>query len=120
MCAFLNVLSSIQVLTEEDTGCITVFPSAASPTVYLMPPTDSIKCFIGELNNPSLSETGSSVFKKQYTSDDELDDLDTSINSIFSAPGTTNSSEWMPKGYGRRKIVRYKLLREIWKEDGLQ
>lgn len=92
----------------------------ASSTVYLMPSTESIRRFIGELNNPSLSETGSSVYKKQYTSDDELDDLDTSINSIISPPGTTSSSEWMPKGYGRRKTVRYQLLREIWKEDGLQ
>ncbi|XP_010494294.1 PREDICTED: uncharacterized protein LOC104771465 [Camelina sativa] len=114
-----DVLNS-EASTEEDNGCITIFPCAASPTVYLMPSTDSIKRFIGELNNPSLSESGSSVFKKQYTSDDELDDLDTSINSILSAPGTTNSSEWMPKGYGRRKTVRYQLLREIWKEDGLQ
>ncbi|VVB01974.1 unnamed protein product [Arabis nemorensis] len=113
-----DVLNS-EGLTEEDNGSIIVFPCAASPTVYLMPTVDSIKRFIGEMNNPALSETGSSVFKKQYTSDDELDDLDTSINSIFSAPGTTNSSEWMPKGYGRRKIVRYQLLREIWKEDGL-
>ncbi|CAH2046983.1 unnamed protein product [Thlaspi arvense] len=114
-----DVLNS-EGLTEEDNGCITVFPCAASPTVYLMPATDFIKRFIGELNNPSLSETGSSVYKKQYTSDDELDDLDTSINSIISAPGTTSSSEWMPKGYGRRKTVRYQLLREIWREDGLQ
>ncbi|KAL1225301.1 hypothetical protein V5N11_003844 [Cardamine amara subsp. amara] len=115
-----DVLNSEVTTEEEDNACITLFPCAASPTVYLMPSTDSIKRFIGELNNPSLSETGSSVYKKQYTSDDELEDLDTSINSIFSAPGTTNSSEWMPKGYGRRKIVRYQLLREIWKEDGLQ
>ncbi|XP_010481889.1 PREDICTED: uncharacterized protein LOC104760629 [Camelina sativa] len=114
-----DVLNS-EVSTEEDNGCIIIFPCAASPTVYLMPSVDSIKRFIGELNNPSLSESGSSVFKKQYTSEDELDDLDTSINSILSAPGTTNSSEWMPKGYGRRKTVRYQLLREIWKEDGLQ
>ncbi|XP_024013291.1 LOW QUALITY PROTEIN: uncharacterized protein LOC18020587 [Eutrema salsugineum] len=114
-----DVLNS-EGVTEEDNGCITVFPCAASPTVYLMPSADSIKRFIGELNNPSLSETGSSVYNKQYTSDDELDDLDTSINSIISAPGTTSSSEWMPKGYGRRKTVRYQLLREIWKEDGLQ
>ncbi|KAF8091833.1 hypothetical protein N665_0433s0002 [Sinapis alba] len=114
-----DVLNS-EGLTEEDNGCIIDFPCAASPTLYLMPSTDSIKRFIGELNNPSLSETGSSVYKKQYTSDDELDDLDTSINSIISAPGTTSSSEWMPKGYGSRKSVRYQLLREIWKEDGLQ
>ncbi|CAH8390754.1 unnamed protein product [Eruca vesicaria subsp. sativa] len=107
-------------LIEENNGCITVFPCAASPTIYLMPSTDSIKRFIEELNNPSLSETGSSVYKKQYTSDDELDDLDTSINSIISAPGTTSSSEWMPKGYGRPNTIRYQLLREIWKEDGLQ
>ncbi|XP_013607178.1 PREDICTED: uncharacterized protein LOC106313812 [Brassica oleracea var. oleracea] len=114
-----DVLNS-EGLSEEDNGCIIVFPCAASPTVYLMPSTDSIKRFIGELNNPSFSEVGSSVYKKQYTSDDELDDLDTSINSIISAPGTTSSSEWMPKGYRRRKTVRYQLLREIWKEDGLQ
>ncbi|CAF2141930.1 unnamed protein product [Brassica rapa] len=114
-----DILNS-EGLTEEDNGCIIVFPCAASPTVYLMPSTESIRRFIEELNNPSLSETGSSVYKKQYTSDDELDDLDTSINSIISAPGTTSSSEWMPKGYGSRKTVRYQLLREIWKEDGLQ
>ena len=116
----LTLLSATQGLTEEDNGCIIVFPCAASPTVYLMPSTESIRRFIGELNNPSLSETGSSVYKKQYTSDGELDDLDTSINSIISAPGTTSSSEWMPIGYGSRKTVRYQLLREIWKEDGLQ
>ncbi|CAN7124239.1 unnamed protein product [Brassica rapa subsp. narinosa] len=114
-----DILNS-EGLTEEDNGCIIVFPCAASPTVYLMPSTESIRRFIEELNNPSLSETGSSVYKKQYTSDDELDDLDTSINSIISAPGTTSSSEWMPKGYGSRKTVRYQLLREICKEDGLQ
>ncbi|KAG2301939.1 hypothetical protein Bca52824_030590 [Brassica carinata] len=114
-----DVLNS-EGLTEEDNGCIIDFPCAASPTVYLMPSTESIRRFIEELNNPSLSESGSSVYKKQYTSDDELDDLDTSIDSIISAPGTTGSSEWMPKGYGRRKTVRYQLLREIWKEDGLQ
>ncbi|CAH8332508.1 unnamed protein product [Eruca vesicaria subsp. sativa] len=114
-----DVLNS-EGLTEEDNGCIIVFPCAASPTVYLMPSTESIRRFIGELNNPSLSETGSSVYMKQYTSDDELDDLDASIKSIISAPETTSTSEWMPKGYGRSKTVRYQLLREIWKEDELQ
>lgn len=92
VCVLTLFCSSTQGLTEEDNDCIVVFPCAASPTIYLMPSADSIKRFIGELNNPSLSETGSSVYKKQYTSDDELDDLDTSINSIISAPGTTTSS----------------------------
>ncbi|XP_010540404.1 PREDICTED: uncharacterized protein LOC104814192 isoform X2 [Tarenaya hassleriana] len=117
--AVFSALSFLQDSAEAGNGCITSFPCAASPTFYSTPTEDLIKSFIGEFSKPSLSRNGSSVFKKQYTSDDELDDLDTAINSIISAAATNNASEWLPKGYGHKKAIRYQLLREAWRDDAI-
>lgn len=95
----------------------------ATPTVYSPAPAASLSGIVGEVGNQALQRSGSAVLRKSYTSDDELDELDPSITSIIadnSHPSPLSAApNWMPKGQGGRKVIRYKLLREVWK-DGEQ
>ena len=59
------------------------------------------------------------MLRKSYTSDDELDELDSRIPSIIenskASPAPT-AWNWMQKGKAGREVVRYQLLREVWKD----
>lgn len=108
---------------EDEEGSLTSFPCMATPTVYSPAPAASLSGIVGEVGNQALQRSGSAVLRKSYTSDDELDELDPSITSIIadnSHPSPLSAApNWMPKGQGGRKVIRYKLLREVWK-DGEQ
>lgn len=108
---------------EAEEGSLTSFPCTAAPTVYSPPPAASLSGIVGEVGNQALLRSGSAVLRKSYTSDDELDELDSSITSIItdnSHPSPLSAApNWMPKGKGGRKVVRYQLLREVWR-DGEQ
>ncbi|ESR51321.1 hypothetical protein CICLE_v10030641mg [Citrus x clementina] len=108
---------------EDEEGSLTSFPCMATPTVYSPAPAASLSGIVGEVGNQALQRSGSAVLRKSYTSDDELDELDSSITSIIadnSHPSPLSAApNWMPKGQGGRKVIRYKLLREVWK-DGEQ
>lgn len=60
------------------------------------------------------------MLKKSYTSDDELDELDSPISSIvidnFLVSPTSAKPNSMLKKDGDRKVVRYQLLREVWRD----
>lgn len=61
-----------------------------------------------------------SSLKKSYNSDDELDELDSPFTSIV--PDSYQSSALaklssIAREKGGRDVVRYQLLREIWKDD---
>ena len=63
------------------------------------------------------------MLKKSYTSDDELDELDSPITSIIiensqDSP-TSKAPNWKRMGEGGQKVVRYQLLQEIWKDGDL-
>lgn len=90
-------------------------PFTASPTTYLPPSVRSIKTFLGETGNQSLQRSGSSVLKKSYTSDDELDELDSPLSSIV--VDRFRGSPNLAKGKGDRKVVRYQLLRQVWRTE---
>jgi hypothetical protein len=64
------------------------------------------------VGTPSL-RSGSFVLKKLYTSDDELDELD----SPLSALGMDDPKKKFAVVKGGRKVVRYELLREVWKSS---
>lgn len=103
---------------EEATGELVTFPYLATPTVYSPPPAASLAGFIGEVGNQTLQRRGSSLLRKSYTSDDELDELDSPMTSILIdnsriSPSSSRLAS-MPKG--GRNIVRYQLLREVWKD----
>ncbi|KAL4570119.1 hypothetical protein LXL04_025770 [Taraxacum kok-saghyz] len=95
------------------------FPCIAPPSTYTPPPSHSLSGIIGlENGSQSLRRSSSSVLKKSYTSDDELDELDSPLTSIITDGSRVSSSskglQWVPKG--GRSIVRYQLLREVWRD----
>ncbi|PQQ16323.1 uncharacterized protein Pyn_20804 [Prunus yedoensis var. nudiflora] len=106
---------------EAEVESASSFPCAANPTVYSPPPAASLIGIIGEVGSPTLLRSGSSVVKKSYTSDDELDELDSPMtailidNSLVSPSSLTANS--VLKSKGGRKVVRYQLLREVWKDS---
>ncbi|OMP05576.1 hypothetical protein COLO4_08741 [Corchorus olitorius] len=114
----------LQALETEDPveareGSITNFPCAASPPVYLPPSATSVAQIIGEVGSQSqLRRSGSSVVRKSYTSDDELDELNSPLASIFidgfrSSP-VQSKPNWISKGNGYQNAIRYELLRDVW------
>ncbi|KAL0364304.1 UNVERIFIED_CONTAM: hypothetical protein Sangu_0528000 [Sesamum angustifolium] len=99
---------------------ITSVPCRASSTKYSPPPAALLTC-VGEVGRQVLKSSRLSTLKKSYTSDDELDELDSPLISII--PDSYQSSSvlaklsLMPKEKGGRNILRYQLLREIWRDD---
>ncbi|XP_041004598.1 uncharacterized protein LOC121249849 isoform X2 [Juglans microcarpa x Juglans regia] len=95
------------------------FPCAAAPIVYSPPPAASVANIIGEIGSQThLRRSGSSVLRKSYTSDDELDELNSPLSSIF-IDGSLSSAvptkpSWVLKGNGNQDAVRYELLRSVW------
>ncbi|WCJ38729.1 hypothetical protein M5689_019769 [Euphorbia peplus] len=107
-------------LPEDGKETITSIPCTAAPTIYTPPSTASLLNVIGNVENESLQRSGSALLRKSYTSDDELDELDSPMSSIIidnsRVTSTSQASNWMPKSNGGRKVVRYQLLRQVWKE----
>ncbi|KAI8002298.1 hypothetical protein LOK49_LG08G00794 [Camellia lanceoleosa] len=103
---------------EAEVGSITSFPCSAAPIVYLPPPVSSVAAIIGDIGSQSrMTRSRSSVLKKSYTSDDELDELDSPLTAIvetFQASPTPTKPSWISKEKGSRNAVRYQLLREVW------
>lgn len=71
---------------------------------------------LGDISSYSqLTRSGSSLLKKSYTSDEELEQLDSPLNFIINDGSEASQSlakpSWMTKGSGRQ---RYQLLREVW------
>lgn len=70
---------------------------------------------IQEMGTQTLLRSGSSVVKKSYTSDDELDDLDSPLSAIgIDEPSLASKFTAVTGG---RNVVRYELLREIWRDS---
>ncbi|CAH1414878.1 unnamed protein product [Lactuca virosa] len=96
------------------------FPCIAPSSTYTPPPSHSLSGVINMEGAQSLRRSSSSVsvLKKSYTSDDELDELDSPLTSIITDSSRVSSSskgpQWVPKG--GRSIARYQLLREVWKD----
>ncbi|CAM8940439.1 unnamed protein product [Rhodiola kirilowii] len=88
------------------------FPVGAVPLVYTPPPPTALAKFVGDSGYKNPSKSGSLVLKKSYTSDDELEELDSPAMSSIMGDNTL-----MPRSEGGRKILRYKLLREIWSDE---
>ncbi|XP_071702306.1 uncharacterized protein [Rutidosis leptorrhynchoides] len=106
--------------TEAFEGSLINVPCSAPSPSYGAPSSQSLSPIIGAaLATSSLRRSSSSVLKKSYTSDDELDELDSPLSSILTDGSRVSPSskgvQWCPKG--GRNIVRYQLLREIWKDS---
>ncbi|KAK6930852.1 NT-type C2 domain [Dillenia turbinata] len=116
------VLEAIDEEESDETAVesLTSFPCAATPMVYSPPLASSLVSIIGEVGSQPLSRSGSSVLRKSYTSDDELEDLDSPVTLLiadnFRQSPTSAKSNLMPEVKGGRNIVRYQLLRQVWKD----
>ncbi|KAM3393766.1 hypothetical protein P3S68_002767 [Capsicum galapagoense] len=99
---------------EEDS--VMSYPCTAAPIAYKPPSAASVYGLLGDVSRHSqLRRSGSSVLKKSYTSDDELDQLD--LNFIISESIATSplvKSSRISEARGNGNAVRYQLLREVW------
>uniref|UniRef100_A0A1J3K547 Dilute domain-containing protein n=1 Tax=Noccaea caerulescens TaxID=107243 RepID=A0A1J3K547_NOCCA len=84
------------------------FPYAASSVSYMPPSTMDVAEKVGEAAQGKLSRNNVSMIqRKGYTSDEELEELDSPLTSIVD-----KSSDFI--GSETTSNARYKLLREMW------
>ncbi|OIT05959.1 PREDICTED: uncharacterized protein LOC109207238 [Nicotiana attenuata] len=113
--AVLGALHSEDPLEAEDDS-VTNYPCVAAPVAYIPPPISLVTDMLGDISSYSqLTRSGSSLLKKSYTSDEELEQLDSPLSFIINDGPEASQSlakpSWMTKGSGRQ---RYQLLREVW------
>ncbi|XP_050379439.1 uncharacterized protein LOC126796743 [Argentina anserina] len=114
----LENLESEDTLEFEEEALRNI-PCDGPGTDYLPPSTAFVASLIGDGGGQSqLRRSGSSVVRKSYTSDDELDELNSPLASIFigssaSSP-VASKLNWVPKGNINQNAVRYELLRDVW------
>lgn len=104
----VETLDSDDVPGEHHTN----FPCTTTWTAYTPPPALSLTTFIEKVGNQAPKSTGSSVLKKTYTSDVELDELDSPFTSFLADSFKDHPNLAKPA----RNVVRYQLLRETWKQ----
>ncbi|KAG9150615.1 hypothetical protein Leryth_008092 [Lithospermum erythrorhizon] len=101
--------------------CLSSFPCSASATIYSPPSPTSVMEYAGEIGCRGMKKVSSSVLERSYFSDDDLTELDSPLSSIvidnLHGCRTLAKSSWETKGNGSRNVIRYKLLREVMKED---
>lgn len=98
------------------------FPYPAAPVVYTPPSLADIAEKVAEVDRKSqFSRTPSSIQRKGYTSDEELDEIDSPLASIVdktssahSENGNGNIKDDEDKG-SLGSNARYELLREVWR-----
>lgn len=99
------------------------FPYTAAPVVYTPPSSADVAEKVAEAGAQSqLSRNVSAVQRKGYTSDEELEELDSPLTSIIGK--LPASPAIMANGNGKHKEcaaagdsianARYELLREVW------
>ncbi|KAL1539263.1 hypothetical protein AAHA92_27902 [Salvia divinorum] len=116
-----SIIVALETEEESDASedILTSFPCTANPTKYT-PPSAALLTCVGEVGSQVIQTSRLSSLKKSYNSDDELDELDSSFTSIV--PDSFQSSALaklssMATEKGGRSVVRYQLLREIWKDE---
>lgn len=88
-------------------------PYPAAPILYVPPSAASVTDFLDGVSGFSqLRSIQSSLLNKCYTSDDELDELDSPLSSILT--DSMNKTVWISRGSANHNAVRYQLLREVW------
>ncbi|XP_014496094.1 uncharacterized protein LOC106757809 isoform X1 [Vigna radiata var. radiata] len=93
------------------------FPYVAAPVVYKPPSSGNVAEKVAEAGGKShLGRNVSDVQRRGYTSDEELDELDSPLTSIIdklpSSPSVTHNGKGSHKEQGTNS--RYQLLREVW------
>lgn len=124
--AVLEALNAESIVERRISGeTVRNFPYTAAPVTYCPPSSLDVAEKVAEAGvRFQLSRNVSAVQRKGYTSDEELEDLESPLVSImdnmYSSPTTVSN------GNGNGKLVerpgyslmnaRYELLREVWSE----
>lgn len=99
------------------------FPYTAAPVGYSPPSSAEVAEKVAEAGERSpLLRSASTVQRKGYTSDEELDDLDSPLSSIIDKLQSSPSCASNVNGNGMHvertaraaTNARYELLREVW------
>ncbi|KAE9619867.1 hypothetical protein Lal_00040285 [Lupinus albus] len=99
--------------TEVGKEYVNNFPCIAAPIVYSPPSVTSTASIFGEIGSKSkLQRSISSIVMKSYSSDDDLDELNSPLSSMFLTGSLSKS-----KAIHYESRVRYELLRRVWKND---
>lgn len=121
--AVLEALNAECIIERRISGEPTSsFPYAAAPTVYTPPSSPDMAEKVAEAGASSqLSRSASAVQRKGYTSDEELDELESCLSSVIDK--LPSSLTAVVSGNGRDggcevgcdgANARYDLLREVW------
>lgn len=97
------------------------FPYSAAPVVYMPPASVNVAEKVAEAGGKChLTRNVSAVQRRGYTSDEELEELDSPLSSIIdkvpSSPTVATNGNGNHKEQGSRTTTnaRYQLLREVW------
>ncbi|KAF2305972.1 hypothetical protein GH714_009203 [Hevea brasiliensis] len=103
---------------EAGEESVTTIPYIAAPPFYLPPSAASVADIIGESGSRLQLRRSGSLLRKSHTSDDELDELNSPMASIFLVGSQTSPAPtklgWKSKEMGNQNSIRYELLREVW------
>ncbi|KAJ1269083.1 hypothetical protein BS78_07G183500 [Paspalum vaginatum] len=115
----LNSESLLERCTNKDV--ISSFPCIAAPIVYRAPSTlDAAEKVADVGGNAKLDRKASVVQRRGYTSDDDLDDLDSPLASLIDRSAPPSPSNGIAHFTTQRETsvenARYTLLREVWSE----
>nr|AFV66584.1 LSG [Saccharum hybrid cultivar] len=116
----LNSESLLERHTNKD--MINVFPCIAAPTVYRAPSTLDAAEKVADIGGGAkLDRKASMVQRRGYTSDDDLDDLDSPLASLIDRSAPPSPSNGFAHFSAQRGVsmenTRYTLLREVWLEQ---
>ncbi|CAM0912060.1 unnamed protein product [Alopecurus aequalis] len=117
----LNSESLLERRTGKDV--ISAFPCIAAPIAYRPPSQRDVeeKVSVTGGGSAKLDRKASMVQRRGYTSDDDLDDLDSPLASLVdkSAPPSPSNgvAHFSAHGGASMENARYNLLREVWSEE---
>ncbi|XP_073117774.1 uncharacterized protein [Elaeis guineensis] len=98
-------------LSDED--LISSFPCTAAPVVY-SPPSPADAAEVGDAGGKAKLDQRASMVQG-YTSDEDLDDLDSPLTSIMDkTPPVSPILRDVNQKESKHANARYKLLREVW------
>uniref|UniRef100_A0ACD6AI94 Uncharacterized protein n=2 Tax=Avena sativa TaxID=4498 RepID=A0ACD6AI94_AVESA len=111
-------------LLERGTGkdAVSAFPCIAAPIAYRAPSQMDVAEKVSVTGGSAkLDRKASMVQRRGYTSDDDLDDLDCPLASLFDKSAPPSPSNGVAHFSAQRgasmENARYSLLREVWSEE---
>jgi len=115
----LNSESLLERCTNKDV--LSTFPCIAAPVVYRAPSTSDAAEKVADIGGGTkLDRKASMVQRRGYTSDDDLDDLDSPLASLIDRSAPPSPSNGIAHFSAQRgaslEKLRYTLLREVWSE----